>query len=233
MGFVEEGAWRERLNVPARSLAVLPEGVGIELASTLPVAGLTALHALAEGGLLAGKTVLVNGASGGVGHLAVQLARASGAFVTAAVRHEAQRKLAEADGAHLVLVSEALAEAREAGPFDLILESAGGPALANALGALAGGGACVTFGNSSRTKASFDPMEFFYPRGRTRLVGFYLLPVLEREPAGEGLSRLLRCVELGMLRPRIEVAAPWQEIGEVAARFMRREISGKAVLRVG
>ncbi|UUZ81773.1 hypothetical protein LJK88_45600 [Paenibacillus sp. P26] len=57
-------------------------------ATTLPVAGLTALYALEKGGFLLGRKVLVTGASGGVGHLACQLALASGAVVTALVRRE-------------------------------------------------------------------------------------------------------------------------------------------------
>lgn len=232
VGFMPEGAWRERLAVATRSLAVLPDGVSTTVASTLPVAGLTALYALAEGGLLIGKRVLVNGASGGVGHFAVQLARASGAYTVAAVRRDSQRRLAEADGADRVIVSEALAEARDAGPFDVIVESAGGEALANALRSLASGGLCVTCGNSSRTPMTIDPFEFFYPQGQTRLVGLYLLPLLERVPPSEGLGRLAGLVDRGLLRPRIEVEAPWEEIGTIAERFQRREITGKAVLRV-
>ena len=54
--------------------AALPDAVSDAQASTLPVAGLTALHALRQGGLLLGRKVLVDGASGGVGHLACQLA---------------------------------------------------------------------------------------------------------------------------------------------------------------
>ncbi|OWJ68262.1 zinc-binding dehydrogenase [Inquilinus limosus] len=232
VGFLPEGAWRERVAVATRSLAVLPDAVSAAVASTFPVAGLTALYTLAEGGLLVGKRVLVNGASGGVGHVAVQLARASGAVVVAAVRRESQRRLAEADGADRVIVSEALAEAREAGPFDLVVESAGGEALANALRSLASGGLCVTCGNSSRSPMTIDPFEFFYPQGQTKLVGLYLLPLLQRVPPGEGLARLAGLAERGLLRPRIEVEAPWEEIGAIAERFQRREITGKAVLRV-
>lgn len=232
VGFREEGAWCERVAVPARALAVLPDPVVATTASTLPVAGLTALFALAEGGLVVGKKVLVNGASGGVGHFGLQLAHASGAVVFAGVRRESQRATAEVDGAHRVIVSETLNEARRFGPFDLIIESVGGAALGNALKMLASGGVCVSCGNSSRTPATFDPIEFFCPQGRTRLVGFYLPPVLEREPPSEGLARLARLVATGAITPRIEVEAPWEEIGEVVARFMRREISGKAVLRL-
>ena len=58
----------------------------------MPVAGLTALHALRQGGLLLGQKVLIDGTSGGVGHLAVQLAAASGAIVCGHVRREELRK---------------------------------------------------------------------------------------------------------------------------------------------
>jgi len=231
VGFLEEGAWKERVAVPARNLAVLPKSVSAAAAATLPVAGLTALHALAEGGLLAGKRVLVNGASGGVGHLALQLARASGAFVVGAVRRESQREHAQADGAHRVVVSDDLSEVLSE-KFDLVLEAAGGTALRHALHALAGGGVCVCYGNSTRSETTFDPFSFFFPHGRTRLVGFYLLPTLEREPASEGLDRLARLVADGVLRPRIEVEASWKEVGSVVERFMRREITGKAVLHI-
>src|SRR5262249_15439309 len=150
VGFLEQGAWCERVVAPATSLAVLPNGVSGTIAAALPVAGLTALYALAEGGLLVGRRILVNGASGGVGHLAVQLGRASGAHVIAAVRRPGQVALARADGAHDVVVTESLSEAASAGPYDLILESAGGDALGRALGMLSAGGVCVSFGNSSR-----------------------------------------------------------------------------------
>jgi len=232
VGFVEEGAWCERLVVPATSLAVLPPGVSPAVAASLPVAGLTALYTLAEGGLLAGKRILINGASGGVGHLAVQLGRASGARVIAAVRRPQQVAPARADGAHDVVVTEDLSEAISAGPYDLILESAGGDALGHALGMLAGGGVCVSYGNSSRSSSTFDVFDFFIPHGGTRLVGFYLLPVLRREPASVGLGRLLAAVAAGQLKPRIEVEASWREIASIVTRFINREITGKVVLHV-
>ena len=68
------GAWAERIRAPSHAVAALPDAVTDAQAATLPVAGLTALHALRQGGLLLGRKVLVDGATGGVGHLAVQLA---------------------------------------------------------------------------------------------------------------------------------------------------------------
>src|SRR4030095_12295790 len=90
VGFLPEGAWAERVAVPTHALAELPEKVTVSQAATLPVAGLTALHALARGGLLLGRRVLVTGATGGVGDFAVQLARLARAPVAARARRAAQ-----------------------------------------------------------------------------------------------------------------------------------------------
>src|SRR5689334_25030610 len=67
VGMLGEGAWAERVAVPTHALAELPDKVTFSQAATLPVAGLTALYAMAKGGLLVGKRVLVTGATGGVG----------------------------------------------------------------------------------------------------------------------------------------------------------------------
>jgi len=69
VGLLPSGAWAERVRAPSHSVAPLPEAVTDAQAATLPVAGLTALHALRQGGLFLGRKVLVDGASGGVGHI--------------------------------------------------------------------------------------------------------------------------------------------------------------------
>src|SRR5260370_35957410 len=78
VGILPSGAWAERVNCRSHTVAALPDAVSDAQAATLPGAGLTALHALRQGGLLLGRKVLVDGASGGVGHLACQLAVAAG-----------------------------------------------------------------------------------------------------------------------------------------------------------
>src|SRR5215475_9023651 len=90
VGLLPNGAWAERVNCRSHAVAVLPDAVSDAQASTLPVAGLTALHALRQGGLLLGRKVLIDGATGGVGHLAVQLAAASGAETYGHVRRTEQ-----------------------------------------------------------------------------------------------------------------------------------------------
>src|SRR5919197_1474540 len=86
VALVDQAGWAERAAVPANRIAGLPDGVTFAQAATLPVAGLTALRALRLGGMLLGQNVLVTGASGGVGHFAVQLAAHQGAHVVAISR---------------------------------------------------------------------------------------------------------------------------------------------------
>ncbi|MDP9486815.1 MAG: zinc-binding dehydrogenase [Actinomycetota bacterium] len=232
VGFLPSGAWAELAAVPTNAVATLPEEVSLEEAATLPVAGLTALYALEEGGNLLGRSVLVTGASGGAGQFGVQLARAAGARVVGLVRREEHVGLVEEAGAHEVVVDAAGASARERGPYHLILESVGGEVLGNALSMLATGGTCVSFGVSAAAEATFDARTF-YLTGGARLYGFILFHEVLARPAAGGLDRLARMVADGTLKPRIEVEAPWTEVGEVATRLIERGYTGKAVLSVG
>src|SRR6266498_3797714 len=77
VGHPEQAGWAERVAVPTSKLAALPDGIATTTAAALPLARLT--------GSLAGKTVLLTGASGGVGHYFVELAAAQGTLVTAVV----------------------------------------------------------------------------------------------------------------------------------------------------
>lgn len=231
VGFRDGGAWVEEVAVASTALAVLPETVSFAQAATLPVAGLTALLALEQGGLLVGRKVLVNGASGGVGHFACQLARHGGAEVVANLRRESLAPHAKAEGAATVTISDDLSAARRHAPFDVILESVGGQALGAALTMLRPGGICISYGNSLRSETSFNVYDFFKVGG-ARLYGLYLIEALQRVPAGEGLARLAKLVAAGQLTPRIAIEAPWTQIAEIAAQLYGRKISGKAVLHL-
>jgi NADPH2:quinone reductase len=232
VGFLPSGAWAELVAVPTDAVAELPEGVSFEEASTLPVAGLTALYALEEGGNLLGRSVLVTGASGGAGQFGLQLARAAGAHVIGLVRRKEHAGMVEEAGAHEVVVDESGRAAGEQGPYHLILESVGGEVLGNALSMLAPGGTCVSFGTSASSEVQFDARSL-YLTGGARLYGFILFHEVLARPASGGLDRLARMVADGRLRPRVEVEAPWTEIGEISRRLIDRGYAGKAVLRIG
>jgi NADPH:quinone reductase len=226
VGLLPEGAWAERVAVPTPALAELPGKVTFSQAATFPVAGLTALHALAKGGLLVGRRVLVTGATGGVGSFAVQLARLGGAQVTASVRQADQMPALRELGAHEVVVGDDIPSAPK---HDLVIESVGGRTLATALTALERGGVCVTLGVSAAVEVTFDARQFF-AAGRTTLYGFYLFAELGSVPASVGLRRLADLVAAGQLAPRISLERPWGEVGQVAQDLMARRFPGKAVL---
>ena len=103
-------------------------------AAALPTAGLTALRALAIGGLVLGKRVLVTGATGGVGRMAVQLAHASGADVTALVRDAA------ASGELMSRLGAAAVTEHLGGEFDVIIDGVGGATFGLAIEHLCPGG---------------------------------------------------------------------------------------------
>jgi len=137
VGLVSSGAWAQFAAVPVSRLAPVPGPVSDPQAATLPTAGLTALRALEVGGLVLGKRMLVTGATGGVGRMAVQLARASGAHVTALVRNAAaSRERLSRIGA--TTVTEQLD-----GDFDLIIDGVGGATFGLAIEHLAPRGVVV------------------------------------------------------------------------------------------
>jgi NADPH:quinone reductase-like Zn-dependent oxidoreductase len=232
VGLLPSGAWAERVNCRSHAVAALPDAVSDAAAATLPVAGLTALHALRQGGLLLGRKVLVDGASGGVGHLACQLAAAAGALVWGHVRREEHRAaVAEWCGDRVVLGRD-LGAAKPYGPFWLILDSLGGSALSAALGILQPNGTCVTFGVSDAASTTFESRAFF-GTGGVKLYGLTLFhELMSVERAGIGLALLAELIAAKKLRPQIAVEAPWSEIGTIARRLIDREFTGKAVLHI-
>jgi NADPH:quinone reductase-like Zn-dependent oxidoreductase len=233
VGILPSGAWAERVNCRSHAVAALPEGVSDAQASTLPVAGLTALHALRQGGLLLGRKVLVDGASGGVGHLACQLASAAGALVWGHVRRPEYREAVAAWCGGRVVLDRDLGAARPYGPYWLIVDSLGGPALSAALGMLQPNGTCVTLGISDASTVTFESRNLF-GTGGARLYGLTLFhELMSVERASIGLGLLAELIAVKKLQPQIAVEAPWSEIGAIARRLIDRDFTGKAVLHVG
>jgi NADPH:quinone reductase len=229
VGFVLAGAWSEQVAVPTSSLAELPAGVSFAQAATLPIAGITALHALEKGGFLLNRRVLITGSTGGVGLFAHQLARLSGAYVVGTVRQSRHEALVLEAGADEVIVGDDLEPARVYGPYHLIIESLAGKALESALTQLASGATCVAIGWSAfpEGKATIDVRNLIVTGGTT----LYTLRI-SSEMRSEDLARLVQLVATQQLRTHIEVEASWREIGEVAQRLLQRQFTGKAVLHL-
>lgn len=232
VGILRWGAWAERVAAPTDALGVLPDAVGFAQAATLPVAGLTALHALWRGGFLLEQPVLITGATGGVGDFALQLARLSGARVAAHIRRPDQEAQVREAGAEAVVIGEELPEEQPFGPYALVVDSVGGKTLATAMQQLDEGGVCVSLGASAGAETTFDVPHFFLT-GRASLYGLILFDELKTvEPASKGLTRLARLIAQGRLKPRISVEESWTQIADVAQQLLDRKYPGKAVLHI-
>ncbi|MFF9170375.1 MULTISPECIES: zinc-binding dehydrogenase [unclassified Streptomyces] len=224
VGHPPHGGWAEYAAVPTHSLAVLPDGVDSVRAAALPLAGITALRLLRTAGSPAGLRVLLTGASGGVGHYVTELAVGGGAEVTAVTATPWRGERLAALGARVVHDVTA-AE----GPFDLVLESTGGPNLPAAVSLTRPGGTVVWFGQASRTPATLD---FFHLLGgpeRVTIRHFHYAGA----PYGRDLDALVRLVDRGRLHPEIGRTEDWARTADTLVDLRERRIRGKAVLTTG
>lgn len=220
--------WAERVAVPVHALAELPHQVGLVEAAALPLAGLTALRLIRTAGPLAGRRVLLTGASGGVGHYLVELAAAAGAEVTA-VSSTAER------GARLLelgAVAVVRDPAEAVGPFDLVLESVGGDSFASSLARLAPRGTLIWFGQAGRTPVTMDFFEIL-ARGAAGATIRHFSHAHSDLPDSQDLATLVRLVATGRLHPEIGRTADWADTAATLTDLSARRIRGNALLTVG
>jgi NADPH:quinone reductase len=229
VGLCERGAWAQLAAVETDILAPLPGGVSDAEAATLPVAGLTALKAIEIIGPVLGRSVLVTGASGGVGRFAVQLARLAGGRVTG-VSSSPER----ARGLKDLGAEDVIPELEPAGPeFDAIVEGVGGASLGAAIQRVAPWGAIVSFASTDQAPVQFPTRAFFGRAPGARLHGLFVFPQLRHERTGaRDLARLVELVAEGQLRCPIAHEASWRQAAEAITALVERRIAGKAVLRV-
>jgi NADPH:quinone reductase len=224
VGIVDGAGWSERVACPTNRLAPLPDAVSAVDAAALPIAGLTALRALREGGSLLGERVLVTAATGAVGQFAIQLGKAAGAQVTALVSRPESAPEAESAGADVVVTDLA----RGPGGYRLVCDGAGGDVLRRALHHLAPHGVIATYGAmAGKTELGLgDLLSVANPR----IVGLvHSEPPDER---GADLGVLAGLVAGGSLRPRIGRSGDWGEVRAVLDEMAGHQVRGKVVLRV-
>ncbi|MFI7419512.1 zinc-binding dehydrogenase [Nonomuraea sp. NPDC049684] len=215
------GAWAERAAFDTGSLAVVPDGVDLAVAAALPMSGLSALRSLRAAGVALGSRVLVTGASGSVGRLAVQLARLAGAHVVASVSSPARASALGPD-VDVVTALDGVA------PVDVVIELVGGPALVTAWGLLKPGGNLQSVGWAGGQPAVFPPGSTFSlgPARSMNSFGDVSAP-------GPDLAFLLGLVAAGDLTVEIGRRVPWDRLDEAAAAQLDRTVTGKVVLDVG
>jgi NADPH:quinone reductase-like Zn-dependent oxidoreductase len=227
VGLKNVGAWAQKAAVPTDTLATIPDGVTFEQAACLPVAGLTAIRALHHVGFVLGKRVAVTGASGGVGRLAIQLARDAGADVTAVARRT--EGLAELGASEVVQELDAAEGER----FDGVLDGLGGPVLGAAIQRLRPGATIVSYASTVAEPVTYPTRALFGVASGSKVYGLFIFHELRTGQDGAGdLSRLARRVAEGRLDVQLDLIVSWRDAGRAIEALVERRVAGKAVLTI-
>jgi NADPH:quinone reductase len=232
------GGYAEYVAVPADSAFPIPDGVSDGVALALLIQGLTAWHLYRTSAKLAtGESVVVHSAAGGVGSLAVQLARPLRAGrVIATASSEDKRALALELGADAAVdvtredLAAALVEANGGRPVDVVLEAAGGRVFDASLDALAPFGRLVVYGISSRKSA--HPSTGHLMKHSKAVVGFWLFHCLAdpQRLVAEPLADLLARAAAGDLRVVEGDTYPLSEARRAHEDLVARRTTGKLLL---
>jgi NADPH2:quinone reductase len=230
LGVMRQGLYCSRIAVPDAWLIPVAGDIDLAQAAALPVAGITAwqaLHARAQIGPL--DRVLVLGASGGVGSLAVQLAKVGCAEVWGQTSSPAKVDGITANGADKVVVTgaEGLEAAVESFQPTVILDSLGGPFTDAAIAVIENKGRLVVYGTSSNEQVSINLRRLY--RKSVTLLGYGGM-VDTAEEQRHALETLLAMMSAGTLHVPIGEVLPLAGAAEAHARILDRGVEGKIVL---
>jgi NADPH:quinone reductase-like Zn-dependent oxidoreductase len=218
-GLASSGGYAEFALAPERTLAPKPAGISHEQAAALPVAGMTAWQALFDiGGLTAGESVLIAGAAGGVGHLAVQFARVAGvrAIGTASARN---RDFVLGLGAARFIDYAGTELAEIVGVLDVAFDTVGGSTTETLLLALRPGGLLVTIAGAP-------------PEQRAAELGVRA-QLLVMSPNADQLARIGELVAADEVKVEIAKVLPLAEVREAHALSESGHTRGKIILTLG
>ncbi|MBO3676025.1 NAD(P)-dependent alcohol dehydrogenase [Streptomyces sp. NEAU-YJ-81] len=218
------GAAAEYVAVRPRQLSFAPDGIDLVRAAALPGVGTTAITALRDKiGLRSGERLLVRGAAGGVGSVAVQLGHALGAHVTALAGAGALDFVRElgADEAHDYRTTGPTA----LGPFDAVLDTVG-TGLGAYRGLLSPGGRMVSIAFADRPLSSLGSILVSTLHGSRRVRAF------SGNPTHELFADLAAYVEKGAIRPVIDTVHPLSGVGEAHRAMEAGGVRGKHVIQV-
>jgi NADPH2:quinone reductase len=230
LGVIRPGLYCSKIAVPDAWLLPLADGLDLAQVAAVPVAGITAwqaLHARAHIGAL--DRVLVLGASGGVGAMAIQLAKAAGATVWGQTGSPSKVAGITANGADNVIVTGAdgLEGAVESYEPTVILDSLGGPFTDTAIAAIANKGRLVVYGTSNNEHVSIN-LRRLYRKG-VDLLG-YAGMVDTPEEQRTALDTLLAMMAAGSVHVPVGDVLPLAGAAEAHARILDRRVEGKILL---
>ncbi|MEU1642478.1 NADP-dependent oxidoreductase [Micromonospora zamorensis] len=213
------GTYAEYISVPSRQLARKPATVGHVPAAALPLVGLTAWQLVEAADVQPGQRVLIHAAAGGVGHLAVQIAKARGAYVIGTARTERHAFLREL-GADETVDYTTIRFEDAVDQVDVVVDLVGGDTRVRSLDVLGRGGLLIPVPRGEPD-----------PTGPAARRGIRVLPIIV-EPDHVGLAGLAAMVDAGALRVSVTATRPLAEAADVHRAMEAGGAVGKTVLVV-
>lgn len=237
-GFKETGgALAEFMLADTRLIAHKPNNITMEEAAALPLVAITAWESLFDrANIKPGQNVLIHGATGGVGHVAIQLAKWAGAKVFTTASQQSKIEIAHRLGADVAInykeesVQEYVQKHTNGNGFEVIFDTVGGKNLDNSFEAAAINGTVVTI--AARSTHDLSPL---HAKGLSLHVTFMALKILhtdKRDACGEILNKLTQIVEEGKLRPLLDSKTfTFDEIAQAHEYLESNKAIGKIVLK--
>src|SRR6478672_1511790 len=223
------GAFAEYVT-PKESLALKPESVSFEEAAAVPIAALTALQAMRRGELEPGQRVLINGASGGVGTFAVQIAKSLGAHVTAvcSTRNVGQSQTL---GADRVIDYTEDDFTREREQYDVLIDIAGSKSFRACKRVLKQNARFVVIGGPMRTRL-VGPLGHVGAVKLSSIAGSRKATFFVASFNRADMDTLRDMLESGAVRPVIEETYPFDQIAEALRKMGSGHVAGKLVVTI-
>lgn len=234
---VASGGYAQKALAHSQALIDIPEGVSDSQALCMLVQGSTAWHILKTvGHVKAGETVVIHAAAGGVGTIAIQLAKMWGAKVIAVASTEGKRALATSLGADVVVdanavnLADALLDANGGKPVDLVLEMVGGKTFDQSLEVLAPFGRLIIYGMASRVQPSpIHPGSLM--GGSKTITGFWLSHCFgSKTLLNDVIAELFELVKQGKLKPEVGMSFGLSQAAIAHRAMLARETTGKITL---
>jgi len=237
LALAASGGYCQKTLVNPKTVIPLPDKVSDGQALAMMVQGSTAHMILKKmGQIKAGESVVIHAGAGGVGSVAIQLAKLWGAFVIAVTSSDEKKKLCMALGADVVVdaneadLTAALIKANNGKGVDLILEMVGGSTLDQSLEALAAFGRLVVYGMASRKAPKAIHPGALMPKSQS-VIGFWLVNALaDKELMAEVFMDLFGMIITGKLKPVIGSTYPLSKASDAHRDMLARKTVGKIVL---
>ncbi len=236
------GAFAEYTVVQQSSLALKPQNISMELAASLPLVSLTAWQALVEiAKVKAGQKVLIHAGSGGVGSIAIQLAKSLGATVTTTTS-EKNIPWVKALGADTIIDYKTMDFEQELKDYDVVLDTQGGKTLEKSLNILKRGGRLISIsGPPDKNFAEAIKANWFLKcvipllswsirhKAKKRDISYSFLFM---QPNGQQLSEISKLVESGKINPVVDKTYTFSEIKDAFHYVNTGRAKGKVILKI-